>query len=752
MQIKVKDYFRLTKARIKRRVIKGRLRLESYNILIKRRLEIFLNFLSNWAITLASFLIMILLSTPYLLSHTSEITSLNNYFIACATIIGTVFALVVTLAIIPIQYASGLTTAKIASGYFKDKTTRFVIVFIGSNVILLLAASLLPVPPVNPFVMVWLLFLMTGFSLDLIRLYFRKIVQLLEPYEAIKVFVKDSQDYITKISNYFDSIAKGMLSLAPADQKSPSLVQTQALIYNDNGAHQNNINDTIDQLSEACRKALSRGDVILSNKIIYEIGQLIKLYLKRRRNNLYFSQDLTTGKPVTVSDGDTLLISTYETLLALNNHAILCNHEDVSIQVCRTFGEIADSTTKISPLKLQSELPLAHSPLYFMLLCIEFGREKGLTEIGFQSFGILKDLFINWPAKKEIWHSLSQVLVSWEKTSIRFLLEGNTVLANGITEYIFTIIYSIRRKKHSEFAFIFREVIQTLELIVKLSITKAVAVNTNDHISKPYEVSSGASFYRMIIDSANSLKVDEDREYISPYGEFTDLNEVVRLHFSDIAQAEGFDECFIFTQVIFSIESIQSVYIQLMDQKITDDPSHMQELVDSAKYYLHVFGWAAHKSKFRKAQYFDMAADLITWIGLQFGSRDHRTILFAATRELRGLIKSHIKNREHVDSFFIADIQVYILKLRFFQEHFDKTRFDDQKLIVDLLEHVSPELKLEIAKNIKLRNSQFWDKFERHSQTHVTANKSTYLLAQLFQSRQETNVKVKNNKSDKSIP
>jgi len=720
------------KDKSKYKILKKRFKLEVYRAVIRRRMNQICKFTNQFTITIASILLLLVLMITHVKDYILQITNIADYFIACAAILGTIFALIITLAIIPIQYATGLMTTEIASVYFKDRRTRLVLVFTGCNVILLLALSLLPTPPVNRFVLLCLLFLLTGISLDLIRFYYQNVLRQLDPSSAVKIYAKDVHSYIKKLHKFFlHKASKTYSSLPNEDRENMTEEQIQAEYYNIN-PHLNKIMRSIEQLAEACRKGISRGDVYLSKNIIGEMVLIVDSYLINRQANLLFSLDLSTGLPLPKSDSDSFLNRTYDTLLGLSKHAILNNNEEVAVKVIEAFSLIATSTSKISLPKEPHKLPLSFMPISYMMLCVDFSREKGFTETGFQVFKYLKGAFVNWPNGKEIWHPLSPALKGWQTESIWYLTKGDIALVNSITEDIFTIVFSMQIRKHFEFEFMLREVMRALESLVPISIQLASQVNINNFLSKPYDVLSSSSFTQMIINSANAAKIDETRKWVNPYSDFIKLNSYIRQHFSEIAKSDGFDKSFLFWQVMLSIENIMNAYYQLLDGGLTDNPEFKQDLAENAKDYISVFGWAAHKSKFKNSQYYNHAADLISCIGLQFGSRDYIDTLIKSAKQLGQLMNYYIKNKEHIDTFFIADIKVYVLKLQIYLEELDKKRVAILNSICELPDSISDELKGEISKNFELRKKQFEKELERFDIRNEVYNKSTGLLATLL--------------------
>jgi len=313
--------------------------------------------------------------------------NIDVIFVALGGMIGTIIALAFSLSIIPIQRAVETFTPSVARLYRKDKTSQRVFFFLG---LFCLTSFVCSVDRAFFGIENWVLLpigiVMAAVSLDLLRLHYRRVAQLLEPAEAIQRLLREVTGFIDQTQETIAREAALRWQLLSEDQKaSASPRHIEAAFYGQSTAFVQYINIRSGELAEIATKAIARGEPFTAERSIQALTEIVRHYSTARRENLVIRAVPETLFSVCDSDLRSVVDPVYEILQDINRSAIALKAENVCIYVTRALAGVA-----IHNLALHSKEPtnraavLAWKPLGYLKGCVQEAQRAGLSNAAFQ--------------------------------------------------------------------------------------------------------------------------------------------------------------------------------------------------------------------------------------------------------------------------------------------------------------------------------------------------------------------------------
>ena len=559
---------------------------------------------------------------------------------------------------------------------------------------------------------------------------------MLEPNEAIKRFSKKVQKYIEFIQSVITRFSKIDLKYSNNDSKKDlALGDLESIYYQQYSKHLDLMSIYIDNISEVTRRAISRNDIFTAKSGITEIMNITRKYLEARKNNIFIVPELFVTLIYAISDADKVLFNIYDNMNNINKRAVECNEEIISKYVVMMYGQITISTFAVSSKSRPNDFPLSSIPIGYIANVVDDAQKQGFIDVGLQACTTFLEIHTKAPENINSANCYYPIIDGWYKICQFYMIAGHVSLANRASDDILRIMSLLSYKGYHEFDHIFSEFLNKLELLAPLSIlneTKARNIFETSLLSVPYDMRKGMSLGSIVEKHVNLVKLDEEQKHLNPYRNFIDLNEKIRKHFSNLAKMELFDGSHLFWYVTYTIRSIAKAYVFLFEKPITNIVNYSDELSDNFRKYISVFSWAAHNGKYEKTNYYLEVCDLLSWVGLSFLKLRYMDIVLTSAKQISYIIKSYCKNKIHPDSYFIADLFIYILKIELYAKTRNKSVQKSIQFLIKKPENTSEELWKDVLEKYKLRKDQFEDELEKNSRYQIDVFNSTGLLIKLL--------------------
>jgi hypothetical protein len=218
---------------------------------------------------------------PSLLTHVSEA------HLACAAIIGSALVLLLTLSVIPAQRAAEAFSAAILKIYARDDALRLVFVLLTASCMISIFFGTGWALGLSPLQSLAAQFVLLGISLDGLRLFYTRTLDLLNPGTAVALVLKQCDRGIVKVRRTVDRITRILQTRhGPPETQAAS----RALLFAGSQIAAS-LRGWIAQLDEFAHKAVARGDSEAVNTILTAMKTIGARYTDARRTSVVLVPD-----------------------------------------------------------------------------------------------------------------------------------------------------------------------------------------------------------------------------------------------------------------------------------------------------------------------------------------------------------------------------------------------------------------------------------------------------------------------------
>lgn len=438
-----------------------------------------------------------------------------------------------------------------------------------------------------------------------------------------------------------------------------------------------NIVNQIHEVSEISKKAIKRGESYLARITIKFLSRIAIYYLKKREKNLTLTlQDVN----VFGCDADNLLGPVYEELLNINRTATKNDCEEISQAVIEEFGNIA---VFIGLLKCETfkkyNSPISWKPISYLKLCIDDASKFSMREALLTGARTYSKVSQSTTAETD---QLTLINNQFD-ICIKYFFSGNAELVNEIIREMMKIgTYYILSEKFYRLT-IFRQLLDNFEALIPLGISfekENPGFRRYWPVDFPYNMEHELCLGRALQGACSLIKLDKDRDWISPYHKFTPIYEKVWRHFRNLGDKIDFKSSFILFHINQTILHICQVSLSIIEdgEKNEWDTSGVHNCVSCLlSFYWTAFSTMSEITEFAAKE----AAETLSKIGLLFQSSNcifRMEITKRWASNISSIAEHFILKNMKANSYDIADVYIKIVHIIEFliaskQEQFAKT-------------------------------------------------------------------------------
>lgn len=159
----------------------------------------------------------------------------RNFFITLGASFLGVLAIVFSLSLFAIQYASENNTPKIFKGFIEDKRNKGIYISIGIMVIILFLFALLPISKSFILLQLFFVFVFLVFLLWLLHYQYKRVAYSINPIFILGTLKKDTLKRLSAIEFYLSKNTKKILSSKSVDKKkNTNEIKAAIIIQNKN--------------------------------------------------------------------------------------------------------------------------------------------------------------------------------------------------------------------------------------------------------------------------------------------------------------------------------------------------------------------------------------------------------------------------------------------------------------------------------------------------------------------------------------
>jgi len=577
----------------KLRVIKKRWQIRGLIFLIRKRQQAIIwmrrvaVFTSKYIATIAGLMTALVfaltLPAEFLTDPSFKISEVH---IACAGIIGTALALVFSLSIVPAQKAADVFSPAILKLYARDRVMLRVFVLLSCATLASILFGTNWTFHLSPRYTLAIQFILLGMALDAIKTFYIRTLNLLVPQTALGLVIKECNGQIERTKKD----VMRLLHVRRIDNPTPDdEAALQAVMYFQSQLSKF-LTAWIDQLTEFAYKGIARRDTQAVNAAIATIGTIGIKYANARRDSLILlpdMRDLFSGGRSDISD---VLNPIYESIRTICQDAAKQSNELIVQHCIHTLGGLTThAMTMIHTQDRWRRAPLAHSPIFYMDICVEQAIKVGMIDALMTAINCVGQIFAKISNDTDTRTTESQALKCLFNIAAAAYIKQETVSSTKAVEMMLLAArFELRARGYR----IASNLTTIFDYIVTLAPFEVLMEKVGKRMMQtfpPYSLIFEHNIPALLEEIARQVKpVDPEQSWRNPFDAFNEASEKFVHHYRELGNKTNFDGTLLEKWVTDSIISAAKVHIWLLD----NPPEGGEEFVDSVDNRLRWFIYA----------------------------------------------------------------------------------------------------------------------------------------------------------------
>ena len=574
--------FRATKRRVVIRLLLFTLKAR-YQVLMKGRIA--LAFCGRWLATMAGLFLaaVFIVTLPQNMLASLKVSEVH---LASAGIIGTALALVLSLSIVPAQKAADVFSSAILRLYARDRTTVGVFTLLSCAALISLLFGTGWTLSVSPRYSLAGQLVLLGLSLDALRVFYNRALNLLEPATALSLVSRECERHLRRISNEIERLVRvqQIMSAGGGD----GAITRYALHSRSNLSAA--LNEWTTQLEEFAHKGIARRDTQAVTAIVRTMAHIGEKYSDVRRDSIFLLPDFSGGMPIGVSDIGTVLDPIYESIKRICEDAAKQSNESV-VQGCfETLGNMAvHAMTMVHTSDLRCTAPLAFSPVFYIGLCAKAAIPVGMEDALLTSIEGTRKVFAKISTDTDTRSAEAQALdVLFTIAVSSYQRQASASCFRSVEMMLRAAQHDIRVRGYRDVQSLLRSVLPNIAALMPLEVAMEKAGQRMMQTFPPYSLGFEVNIPMLLSEIANQVKPGEDgRAWINPFANFNKASEVIVLHYREVADKVNFDGVLLEKWVVDSIIKAAEVHIHLLDNPPSGAERFVNTVDDRLRWFLY---------------------------------------------------------------------------------------------------------------------------------------------------------------------
>ena len=546
-----------------------------------------LTFGGRWIATGAGLLLagLFSLTLPDALLTTATL-KVSEVHLASAGIIGTALALVLSLSIVPAQKAADVFSSAILKLYARDRTTLWVFTLLSCAA---LASLLLGTGWTFSLSARYTLagqFVLLGASLDALRAFYSRALNLLDPATALSLVSTECRRYVRRTRNGIERLVRIQRVASGNDSTST------AFRYGCYGRSQlsNALNAWTTQLEEFAHKGITRRDTQAVNAIVRTMAEIGKNYAEARRDSMLLLPDFSGGIPIGVSDIGQVLEPIYGNIKAICEDAAKQPNEAIVRGCLVTLGNMAShAMTMVHTDDWHKTAPLAFSPVFYLDLCVKPAIAAGMEDALLDAISATRKVFSEISKGTDTQAAEETALdVLWAIAVASYPRQAMVSCFKSVEMMLLAAQHDIRVRGYRDIGSLLSRVLPNIALLMPLEAVADKAGQRRMQTFPPYSLGFEANIPALLAEVAKQVKpIEDDRPWINPFDTFNEASEAIVHHYREVADKVTFGGVLLEKWVVSSLITAAEVHIHLLDNPPTGGERFLDTVDDRLQWFLH---------------------------------------------------------------------------------------------------------------------------------------------------------------------
>lgn len=579
----VRRKFRPTKKRVVVRLLLLALKAR-YQTQMKGRIA--LAFCGRWLATIAGlFLAAVFIGT--LPENMLVSLKVSEVHLASAGIIGTALALVLSLSVVPAQKAADIFSSAILRLYARDRTTLGVFTLLSCAALVSLLFGTGWTFLVSPRYSLAGQLVLLGVSLDGLRVFYNRALNLLDPATALSLVSSECERYLARTSNEIERLVRiHQITNAGGDEGTAA----RYLLHSRSNLSAG-LNEWTTQLEEFAHKGVTRRDTKAVIAIVRTMARIGEKYSDVRRDSMLLRPDFSGGMPIGVSDIGTVLDPIYESIKRICDDAAKQSNEAV-VQGCLVnLGNMAaHAMTMVHTSDLQCTAPLAFSPVFYIGLCAKAAIPVGMEDALLAGIEGTRKVFAKISTDTDTQAAEAQALdVLFTIAASSYPRQALASCFRSVEMMLLAAQHDIRVRGYRDVGSLLGSVLPNIAILMPLETAMDKAGQRMMQTFPPYSLGFEANIPTLLLEIARRVKpVEDGRSWINPFHEFNEASEAIVHHYRDVADKVSFEGGLLEKWVVDSVIKAAEVHMYLLNNPPKGAEQFLDTVDDRLRWFLHV--------------------------------------------------------------------------------------------------------------------------------------------------------------------
>ena len=509
----------------------------------------------------------------------------SEVHLAVAGIAGTALALMFSLAIIPAQRAVDAFSTAILRLYARDKTILLVFLLISliGVVSVLMGTGWAFSISTRYTLAMQILFL--GITLDAIRRFYLRALQLLDPVVALSLVRQACAHQINKMGRDVERSVRISNLFLGRDADDRSL----RFLYHSQSNLQNWLQQWTGQLNEFAAKSLLRRDTLAAKFAIGTIADIGARYAEMRRSSVVVLPDRTDSLSGS-SDISSMLTNVCENIRQICQDAAIQRNEAVVQQCCSSLSELTAHTMTITNASPVKRAPLAFSPMYYLDDCAKIAIKAKMED------GVLAairgcSLIISKISKEVDTNEVdSKIIEMLNHIAVEAYKDKSTVNCFAAVEMMLMASFcEIRTRGFHERRSITKDVLGKISDLVGFEFIMEAAGKRRFQTFPPYNITNEFNISRIFDEIAKNIEPPpEDRPFLNPFHDFEDAASDFVQHYRSIAEKIRFTGILLEKWIIESVLECIDVHLRILNSPPGNTEQHLDRIEKKLDWFIHL--------------------------------------------------------------------------------------------------------------------------------------------------------------------
>lgn len=568
-----------------------------------------------------------------------------------AQLMGTILALVYSLAIVGFQIAGTNYSRSVVRMLFRDRKAQISVLITFSLIVISLFLSQIKLFPFWGFIsangIFYFQIFLLGLAVDAIHFFYTRVININDPLHTLDALFQELSLSIKKSDKIIRSrVKKKEGSEKDLDGFNPEVAGLYAL-YPD---FDSSVNYYINDIFEVSHKALQRNDYTTTNGSLQTIVKIMKEFLNTRKDTIFILPStnpfMMMSCPTSV---DRVVEKACEELMTLNKEAIRQEKENINIKIIQAFWQIIDLClqTKISSNPFNQNA-LVTMPLSYIGSCVLECQRKGMMEVPWEFIKYIP--YITSKAEQDI-QAIKLYLPLADTTNkvihAAYTNKHEVVAKQAITNLLHMVSILIERN-YWQLEEVSEDVLKKVTFYFSFHKIWEIAEPSKFimNVFSPFDTSSNYSLQILSEKSRCLIKKSDPREIFSdPYLNFIKFNKILSDCFSELFRNQSPGKSFTMHGIVYGLDHILRVYYLVIEEaeKVErKQPYHISNLIISLKLYI----WPLSFIKEIDGQYAKNCGDVLGVQAIHYAKKSYTEISIELCKVLLRIALASYKTAE----------------------------------------------------------------------------------------------------------